>query len=410
MEYRELKKLSYGDPGLYEQEYRSRFNSEEAVRLNFFIGENQAFFLENREVLRQMLQIQRLDKEVLRLCVLLPGVAKEQYSKKCLIDEIVLTNNIEGVHSSRKEIGEALEVLDQQSGQRGKRQRFLSLVNKYLKLMDREKIVLESCQDVRNIYDELFLEEVKGENSDHVPDGRLFRKEMAEVKTQTGKVIHRGLYPEQKIMDAMDRALTFLHDPTVEKLYRICIFHYLIEYIHPFYDGNGRLGRFILSYGISKTLEPLSAYRISETIKENISLYYKAFSICNEPRNRGDLTPFLLMQLNMIYLAIQELYDSLLQRWMRWKQYEGIIDQMEQGPKLRQLYCYLIQAALLSENGISTRELMDGMRESYYMVKKYLDQLPDTCLIAKKKGKIMYYQIDLSYLDKLGERENRNME
>ena len=45
----------------------------------------------------------------------LPDIAKEQYSRKCLIDEIVLTNKIEGVHSSRKEIGEVLDMLGERS-------------------------------------------------------------------------------------------------------------------------------------------------------------------------------------------------------------------------------------------------------------------------------------------------------
>ena len=54
-------------------------------------------------------------KEVRALSAQLPDIAKEQYSRKCLIDEIVLTNKIEGVHSSRKEIGEVLDMLGERS-------------------------------------------------------------------------------------------------------------------------------------------------------------------------------------------------------------------------------------------------------------------------------------------------------
>ncbi len=79
----------------------------------------------------------------------MPPIALNQYSKKCLIDEIVITNKIEGVHSSRKEIGEALDILETQSKKKGKQIRFIGLVNKYLKLINSENIPLKSCQDIR---------------------------------------------------------------------------------------------------------------------------------------------------------------------------------------------------------------------------------------------------------------------
>ena len=52
---------------------------------------------------------------------------------------------------------------------------------------------------------------------------------------------------EEKMIEAMEQALRFLEENPCDILYRISIFHYLLAYIHPFYDGNGRLGRFIYS-------------------------------------------------------------------------------------------------------------------------------------------------------------------
>lgn len=399
MPYKELRGLSYQDAELYAREYKSRFNSEDAIKLDFHIGEYQAFFLQNSEVLTLAYQIAKLDKEIAKLCNDLPGVAINQYSKKCLIDEIVITNKIEGVHSSRKEIGEALDILESQSKTRGKRQRFISLVNKYLKLINNETLSLNSCEDIREIYDEVFLDEVVSEDPDNRPDGKIFRKESVSVHSETDRVIHTGLTPESKIIEATGAALQFLNDESIDELFRVCVFHYLIEYIHPFYDGNGRLGRFLLSYGISRVLSPLIAFRISETIKENINAYYKAFKTCNDQRNLGDLTPFLLMQLHMILISMEELKKSLQEKLATWDKYEKAIAARCQDFELRKLYSYLIQAALFSEKGISMAELQENLKKSNYMVKSLLNQISEEMVVIKKKSNFKYYSINLDKLN-----------
>ena len=401
MMYKELKSLYYGDNEIYAKEYMDRFNSEDTIKLNFYIGEQQAFFVQNVEVMKFALNIARLDKKIGELCRELPGVAIEQYSRKCLIDEIVITNKIEGVHSSRKEIGEALDILESQSKSKGKHQRFIGLVNKYLKLIKQENISLENCQDIRDIYDEVFLEEVIYEDPINKPDGKIFRKESVTVHSETDKVIHTGITPETKIIESMTLALEFLNDDSVDELYRVCIFHYLIEYIHPFYDGNGRLGRFILSYGVSKTLTPLISFRISETIKENISSYYKAFKVCNDQRNLGDITPFLLMQLEMIFEAMKELEKSLSEKLATWDKYEEVIKKQGYNDELLGLYSYLIQAALFSEQGISMLELQQNMNSSNYMIKKLIGKISEDMIVVKTKNKFKFYSINLERLNKI---------
>lgn len=403
MEEKTLAKLYYGDREAYLRTYRARFTSEDAVLLNFYIGDYQAFFVQNTAVLRLAYDIAKLNGSVIRLSSSLPGVAKQQYSRKCLIDEIVLTNNIEGVHSSRKEIGEALNILAAQSSNKGKRNRFVGLVHKYLKLLAEESVPLASCEDVRVLYDDMFLEEVISENPANAPDGAIFRKDMSSVHSESGKEIHRGVYPESKIIACMNAALGFLHNDSVDPLFRLCVFHYLVEYIHPFYDGNGRLGRFILSYCLTKELEPLVSYRISETIKENIRDYYRAFQLCNDPHNLGDLTPFLLMMLRMIHSALHDLNDSLSRRLFDWHRYERLLSTFPSAAEanVRRMYSLLIQAALFSEIGISTQELEAHMGESYYTVKKSLSKIPASLLHSEKQGRAMCYRLNLSALEPL---------
>ncbi len=401
MNYKTLDKLSYGKEDEYKKTFEGRYHSPLTIHLDFEVSKQESFFTPNSDVMQLMYDILKLDKRVALLCRNLPGIAISQYSRKCLIDEIVLTNNIEGVYSSRKEIGDALAVLEDQSDKKGKKTRFLGMVNRYFKLMSNEEVKIETCQDIRNIYDEIVLEEVIQEHPSHAPDGKIFRKDQATLRTETDKTLHAGIVPEEKIIKYMDKALRFLHDDSIEELYRICIFHYLFEYIHPFYDGNGRVGRFILSYCISEQLEKLLAYRISETIKENISLYYRAFKTCNNPRNKGDLTPFLIMMLTMIKESEEELVSSLQQRLDDWGRCEAKILEITkpEAEKDMKLYSVLVQAALFSDMGITREELEKHLDISAATLRKNLKAIEDKGLLeTTRQGRRLYYRISTEKL------------
>ena len=110
----------------------------------------------------------------------------------------------------------------------------------------------------------------------------------------------------------MTKSLEFLNCDDVNILFRIAIFHYIFGYIHPFYDGNGRMSRFISSVLLYNNLNTkILAFRLSYTIKQNINEYYKAFKECNDPKNKGDLTPFVFMFFDIILKAMDNLEASL---------------------------------------------------------------------------------------------------
>ena len=400
MKYTVLSKLFYQNKKDYEQMYQQRFHSEYAVHLDFEVGGNPAFFVQTPEVFQMLTNILRMNTAVSNLCQALPGAAIHQFSRRCLIDEIVLTNSIEGVRSTRKEISDILDEL----GRKSKGKRFYGLVQKYNMLMTKEELPLESCQDVREIYNELALAEVAEEEPENVPDGKLFRKGPVSIYSPSQKEIHKGLYPEEKIIQAMEQALHFLNDDSCEILCRISVFHYLLEYIHPFYDGNGRLGRFICSYLLSQELEPVTGYRISYTIKENINDYYQAFTICNDPLNRGDLTPFLLMFLKIIERSVEKLKSSLREGFVRLNRNLQKIPELVQDndESLAVLYSLLIQAALFSEFGVPTAVILEHVNISRSTLNAKLAKIPEELLVKEKRGRVNYYSLNVERM------ENRN--
>ncbi len=397
MNYTILSKLFYQDKSAYEETYTQRYHSEYAVHLDFEVNGNKAFFVQTPEVYQMLTGILRMNTAVSNLCQALPGAAIHQFSRRCLIDEIVLTNSIEGVRSTRKEISKLLDELGQKS--RGKR--FYGLVQKYHMLMTKEELPLDSCKDVREIYDELALAEVTQEEPENVPDGKWFRRGPVSIYSPSQKEIHKGLYPEERIIQAMEQALHFLKDDSCEILCRISIFHYLLEYIHPFYDGNGRLGRFICSYLLAQELEPVTGYRISYTVKENITDYNRAFTLCNDPLNRGDLTPFLLMFLGIVRESVEKLKDSLQEGFTRLNRCIHKIPDLVDGndDSLGELYSLLIQAALFSEFGVPTEVILDHVSISRGTLKAKLAKIPPQLLIKEKRGRVNYYSLNIQALE-----------
>lgn len=397
--YEPLTKLSYQDKEIYQKTYEMRYYGPGAVHLGFELRDQlPTFFVLSPELVSMGMEIYRIDKKIgqLRNCV--PNVAVKQFCMKCLIDEIYLTNRIEGVHSTRKELSQLLVKFQEDADRKPGRDRFEGLMAQYLKLQENAVIPLDTCQDIRSLYDALVLPDVLKENPENMPDGQIFRKDSASVVSKSQKVIHNGLYPETAIQTAMEKALHFLKRTDVEPLFKISAFHYLLEYIHPFYDGNGRLGRFIVSYLLSQELDPLIAYRLSYTIQENINAYYDAFKECNNPRNKGDVTPFLFMMLTMIKTSMEKLQNALEERYYLLKMYEDHLTKFPgaEKPEMQELYFFLVQASLFAEQGISLQELASCMKKGESTIRLYFKEIRSNGMLKKHQaGRQVGYSLDL---------------
>ena len=154
--------------------------------------------------------------------------------------------------------------------------------------------------DVRAIYDRVTAGEIDERSR---PDGRLFRKEGVDVVGAGGKILRRGLEPEEKITHALGQMIAFVRNDDVPALYSAAVSHYLFEYAHPFYDGNGRTGRYLLSLLLSKTLSAPTALSLSRAMAESRSEYYRAFKSADKAMNRGELTFFVYAILGLVQSA-----------------------------------------------------------------------------------------------------------
>lgn len=390
MNYEPLAKLYYKDKSVYTKIYNERFNNEFSYHLPFEISGNKAFFIIDYQISRKIEEIYYISRQLDDILNQLPPIAFKYYINKNLIDEIMLTNDIEGVYSTRKEISQIIEMPDNST----KKVRLMGLVKKYQKLINGEKIPFSSCNDIRLLFDEIVLNEIE---EDEKPDGEIFRTGSVSVCTATDKEKHRGLYPEKKLIDFLNKSLDFLtNENNVGPLVKIVVFHYLFGYAHPFYNGNGRTSRFISSYLLCNILNQSIALRISYTIKNDKNKYYKAFDICNDPKNKGDITPFIYSFIDIIKNAAKSSLENLESLKQRLEYYstihENIYNFFENDLQSKIVYI-LIQNALFSSKGVFIEELKHHLECSEATIRKNIKSLIKHGLIItteREKNKMLY--------------------
>ena len=393
MKYTKLESIYYQSREKYEEIYNKRFTSESSYRLDFNIKENKAFIFMDKEIVEKISNIYKYNIKLIKTKNKIPMIAIEQYTNKCLIDEIKLTNQIEGVYSTRKEIQNILK------SNKEDKKRFSSLINKYKKL-EESHIKIDTCNDIRKLYDEILLVEISKEDSKDKPDGNIFRKGPVFVTGRNGQIIHEGITPEEKIIDTVTKLLDFVNNHNSNPLIKIAVFHYMFGYIHPFYDGNGRLSRFISSYLLSQELERIVAYQLSKSIFSNTNGYYKMFKVTNDPINKGDLTYFIIRFLEIIEKSLIDLNEALIERKNKLDLFSKKIDLLAGEDDIKkQVMDMLLKNTLFGEEGLSVYELEEltdyGLTKIREVIKK-LDE--DKLLRIGKEGRKMLYDFDLDKL------------
>lgn len=92
-------------------------------------------------------------------------------------------------------------------------------------------------------------------------------------------------------------------------LLKACIFHYELEFIHPFDDGNGRMGRLWQQLLLVKEHPVFQYIPVEELIKDNQEQYYKTLQECD---HKGDSTVFIEFSLGLIVRSLTS-YSKLTQ-------------------------------------------------------------------------------------------------
>ncbi len=115
--------------------------------------------------------------------------------------------------------------------------------------------------------------------------------------------------PQPKFVDTlMQNLFKYLNDKTEESfLIKACVFHYELEFIHPFEDGNGHMGRLWQQLLLMKHSEIFMYVSVESLIHKNQKKYYSVLENCDKS---GESTSFIEFSLGIIIQALHEFKNA----------------------------------------------------------------------------------------------------
>lgn len=120
------------------------------------------------------------------------------------------------------------------------------------------------------------------------------------------KLIHAGT-PAKYVPNVLADLFSWLASGEVHPLITSCVFHYEFEFIHPFQDGNGRMGRLWQTLILSRWNDLFAWLPVETLVKEHQEDYYDALAGSDE---QGDCTKFIEFMLGMISQALDDVITS----------------------------------------------------------------------------------------------------
>ncbi|ANK63230.1 hypothetical protein BSQ39_09400 [Loigolactobacillus backii] len=285
-------------------EYFKRMESDSVWKTNLYPlltdsngGQSDDFpiFFENTTKMYSKIQkITNNSRQIRRLVNTLPGIAGRTYTNEVLANEIFFTNEIEGVKTNREDIKTMVD--EQKNDKTPTKKRLQSTVRMYRDIFNQKIIKIYSLEDIRRIYDSLLQGEIPDKK---LPDGKYFRNKEVWIGSAM-KSFHRPPKNESEISDKLKQLIYFMNDADVPEIPKAIVTHFMFENTHPFYDGNGRTGRYLLSEYLSSKIDPYTGLIISTSIHNEQSKYYKIFKEAERRDNFGDLTVFIEQILSII--------------------------------------------------------------------------------------------------------------
>ena len=283
----DLKKIKYKFPDIDIKEFIVLLKSSvyKTIPIPDFSG-NDLVYMENTAQVRM---------KAVKL-LLMPQSSNEAFGLKAMEDEIASSLTIESIDFSRDSVR---KILRGYAPADESEDRIFGMKKGLEFISDPDNEITED--NIHTLYD-IAIGQYLPEN-DKLKPGVFYRHDSVYIIGQ--ELEHTGL-PYEKLPEYMSKFVTFINaESTMNDLLKAAVIHFYVAYLHPYFDGNGRMARLIhLWYlkrqGYSSTLFiPFSSY-----IERSRKGYYSAYSLVEgNTKISGvmDVTPFLVYFIENVY-------------------------------------------------------------------------------------------------------------
>ena len=333
----------------------------------------------------------------------LPQIAIKDIIIKILSNELYKTNKIEGIETVKSEIHSSLKE-DRKISK--KSNKLNGIIKKYKDIMEKnfkDTQHIDSLSSFRKIYDEMFEDFEKSGN--YKLYGKYFRKDTVKLINGLGNTIHIGVNGEEAIEKNIEDLIYFMNRKDIPFLVKASISHFFFEYIHPFYDGNGRFGRYLLSLYLARKLDILTAFSVSYWISKNLDDYYKSFVEVEDVNNYGEITFFVENILKTIKSEQEKIIELLNDSIMRFNHSMEILKEITKKLSEKEnimLQIYLQNYLFNDFEEITNIELTNIINGSTQQtVNKYTQGLEKKGYLVKIKQRPLTYTLADKITDKL---------
>ena len=161
-----------------------------------------------------------------------------------------------------------------------------------------------------------------------------FRSRPVGIVGPDGQILHFGTLP-QYVPNLMAELLNWARDSDIHILIRSCVFHYEFELIHPFADGNGRMGRLWHTLMLSKWNPIFAWLPVESIIHDRQQEYYEAINTSNDMAESTVFIEFMLSAIKSSLIEAIQMSDEMSDETatdkaaVRWKQIERFLSQHE---------------------------------------------------------------------------------
>ena len=146
------------------------------------------------------------------------------------------------------------------------------------------------------------------DTSNKITEDKFYRHDTVYVVSD--HIEHSGL-DAQKVPEFMKSLIAFANnDDDINDLIKAAIIHFYIAFVHPYFDGNGRIARLVhLWFLIQKGYQSALFIPFSSRIEKSRKAYYDAYTVIEENKKLSgkiDVTPFILYFINNVYNKMNE--------------------------------------------------------------------------------------------------------